>query len=217
MISIADYLQETEFASKKILEAIWNDIEKAEKLRTQIHEQSKQVQSEYNRAVAMQQYAEDPDDLMAGVGRYWDNYFGPDKENYRNNIKLENLTNRLAAREVSLNTLSGNLLEHAKKGLSLIYGKPTNWPSGRLVGSQPLSIVILESRNQSTHIDEAISNGGFSKAAIANCFGFLAKEIDPTFSDFLKRDMSLDVLKALDWTSYENYSLDMKTIVWSTR
>jgi hypothetical protein len=213
MITISDYLQETEFASKKILEAIWNDFEKAEQLRVQIQEQSKQVQSEYDRAVAMQQYAEDPDDLMAGVGRYWDNYFGPDKENYRKNVRLENLTKRLAAREVSLSTLSGNLLEHAKKGLSLIYGRPINWPSGRLVGSQALSVVILESRNQSAHIDEAISKGGFSKAAIAICFGLLAKEIHPTFSDFLKRDMSFDVLKALDWTSYEKYRLDLGTIV----
>jgi hypothetical protein len=27
-------------------------------------------------------YAEDPDDVMAGVGLYWENYFGADKEVY---------------------------------------------------------------------------------------------------------------------------------------
>ena len=94
----------------------------------------------------MQFYAEDPDDLMAGVGRYWDNYFGADKVVFHKNEKLVKLTELLASRELSLTILSGNLLEHAKKGLSLVYGPYKDWPIGRKVGSQPLSKVILQFR-----------------------------------------------------------------------
>jgi len=106
------------------------------------------------------------DDVMAGVGRYSDNYFGADKNLYHKNEKLVYLTKLLAARERSLTTLCGNLLEYAKKGISFIYGKPKNWPTERSIGSQVLSKVVLESRNQSTHVDEAVANGNY------NCFNF---------------------------------------------
>lgn len=210
---IKDYLKETKFASSKILEAIWDDINNIEVLKKQIKEESKIVEQEYNRAQAVQQFAEDPDDVMLGVGMYWENYFGPDKEVYQKNEKLQDLTKRLAAREFSLNVLSGNILEHAKKGISLIYGNPKNWPCGRSIGTQCLSSVILESRNQSTHFDEAIKNGKFQKAAVENCFKTLVSDFKGDFSDYLKRDMAFDILKLLDWTNYENYEKDMLTII----
>ncbi|MBS1619279.1 MAG: hypothetical protein JST76_12215 [Bacteroidetes bacterium] len=212
-MTLNDYLKETEFASTKLLEAVWEDFDKAELMRAQIQEQAKVVDQEYNAAVAMQQYAEDPDDLMAGVGRYWENYFGADKEVYHRKDALAQLALRLAAREFSLTTLCGNLLEHAKKGLSLVYGHPRGWPAGRAVGTQGLSSVIIEARNQSTHIDEAIRAGAFGKADVGKCFTALAHEIDPLFGDFLKRDMSFEVIKALGWRDFAVYRADMLTIV----
>ncbi len=212
MTTITDYLNETEFASRKIIEAIWEDFNRADQLRNEIEQESKFVQQEYNRAIAMQIYAEDPDDVMAGVGRYWDNYFGADKNVYHKNEKLVNLTKLLAARELSLTTLCGSLLEHAKKGISLIYGNPKGWPTGRNVGSQALSKVILESRNQSTHVDDAIATGNYKKADLITCFKTLETEIDKVFADFLKRDMSFEIIKCLDWTTYEKYKADIETI-----
>lgn len=212
MITITDYLNETEFASSKIIEAIWDDFNRVEKLKKEIEQESNIVKQEYNRAIAMQMYAEDPDDVMAGVGRYWDNYFGADKEVYYKNEKVVDLTKLLAARELSLTTLCGNLLEHAKKGISLIYGNPKSWPPGRSIGTQVLSKVILESRNQSTHVDEAIANGSYKKADVTTCFKTLEIEIDKVFSDYLKRDMSLEIIKCLDWTTHEKYKADIETI-----
>lgn len=212
MTTITDYLNETEFASKKIIEAIWDDFNRADELKKEIEQESNIVQQEYNRAIAMQMYAEDPDDVMAGVGRYWDNYFGADKDVYHKNEKLVDLTKLLTARELSLTTLCGNLLEHAKKGISLIYGNPKSWPSGRSIGSQAISKVILESRNQSTHIDEAIATGNYKKADVTICFQTLETEIDKVFADYLKRDMSFEIIKSLGWTTYENYKADIETI-----
>lgn len=212
MTTITDYINETEFASRKIIEAIWDDFNRADKLKKEIEQESKIVQQEYDRAIAMQIYAEDPDDVMAGVGRYWENYFGADKNVYHKNEKLVDLTKLLAARELSLTTLCGNLLEHAKKGISLIYGNPKNWPNGRSVGSQALCKVILESRNQSTHVDEAIATSTYKKPDVTNCFKTLEAEIDKVFADYLKRDMSFEIIKSLGWTTFEKYKADIEAI-----
>jgi hypothetical protein len=212
MTTIVDYLNETKHASEVIINAIWNDYNRVDRLKKEIKDESNIVRLEYNRALAMQFYAEDPDDVMDGVGRYWDNYFGADKKLFHKNEKLVKLTKMLAVRELSLTTLSGNLLENTKKGISIIYGKPNKWPKGKNVGSQALSFLIHQSRNQSTHIDEAIKNGKFKNSNISHCFKLLKKEIDNIFADFLKRDMAFEIIKMLDWTNYEKFRLDIETI-----
>lgn len=213
MITLSDYLNETEFASNKLIEAVWDDFNNAEHLKKEIQIETQIVHDEYTRALELQVYAEDSDDIMAGVGRYWENYFGADKNVYRKNEKLIALTKSLASRKISLTTLCGNLLEHAKKGLSIIYGHPNNWPTGKMIGTQGLSKIIIETRNQSIHIDEAIKNGGFKKVDIAETFIKLAKEVDILFFEYLKRDMSFEIIKYLDWTTFTNYKCDMLTIV----
>ena len=156
-MTIDNYANEIEFASSSLINSIWESFNRAEHLKNEIDKEAVNVQHEYNRALAMQHYAEDPDDVMLGVGRYWENYFGADKDLYHKNNEFVDLTQLLAARELSIATLSGNLLEHVKKGLSLVYGKPANWPIGRMVGNQAISKVVLEARNQSAHYDEAKS------------------------------------------------------------
>jgi hypothetical protein len=93
----------------------------------------------------------------------------------------------------------------------LIYGNPRNWPEGKPIGSQNLSKVILETRNQSIHADEARKNGKFNKIDVATCFNTL-EELNPVFSDYLKCDMAFEVIKVLGWTSYEKYRADMLTL-----
>ncbi|RYZ90897.1 MAG: hypothetical protein EOP04_02440 [Proteobacteria bacterium] len=208
-MTIDNYANEMEFASSSLINSIWDSFRRAEQLKKEIAIESARVQQEYNRSIAMQHYAEDPDDVMLGVGRYWENYFGADKELYHKNVEFVDLTQLLAARELSIATLSGNLLEHVKKGLSLIYGGPRNWPIGRMVGSQALSKVVLEARNQSAHYDEAKRRGSFSKADVGDCFTLLEKEFDPIFADYLKRDMSFDVIKVLEWTTYAKFKADL--------
>ena len=212
MKTIEDYLKETEFASTKTIESVWDDFKRSEDLRNEIRHKSAIVQDEYNRSLAMQMYAEDPDDVMLGVGRYWANYFEADKEVYHKNEDLTDLTKSLAAREFSLNMLCGNLLEHAKKGLSIIYGNPKAWPAGRKIGSQDLSKVILLSRNQSIHIEEAIKDGKFKNLEIQICFEKLRDEVNPIFGDYLIRDMSLEIVTELGWKTFDNYRADLLTI-----
>jgi hypothetical protein len=212
MTTIEDYLKETEFASTKTIESVWDDFKRSDELRNEIQQKSAIVEDEYNRSLAMQMYAEDPDDVMLGVGRYWANYFEADKEVYHKNKDLTDLTKSLAAREFSLNMLCGNLLENAKKGLSIIYGNPKDWPPGKKIGSQDLSKVILLSRNQSIHIEEAVKDGKFKNPEIQVCFEKLRDEVNPVFGDYLIRDLSLEIVTELGWKTFGNFEADLLTI-----
>ncbi len=211
-MTIIQYLDDSEFATRKLLEAVWNDFEKAEQLTDEIKVQTEIVNTEYDRSLAMQIYAEDADDLMLGVGRYWENHFGAAKELYNKDQKLLDLTALLAAREMSLSQLCGALLDQAKRGLSLTFGKPSNWPSGRLIGSQAISKVIVAARNQSAHIDEALRNGQYKNADIMNCFTTINAENNDVVRDFLSRDMSFEIVKLLGWTSYDRFRSDVEGI-----
>ena len=211
-MTLSDYITEIEFAASKVLEAIWTDNERAENLKSEIEKEAKIAENEYQRALALQNYAEDPDDVMLGVGMYWDNYFGKDKEVYHKNEKLQDLQQRLTTQEFSIISLCGNLLEHAKKGLSIVYGNPKNWPCGRKIGTQCLSEIIIQSRNQSAHIDEAIKKGKFQNGKIDTCFKLLEKEVNKVFSDYTKRDMAFDIIKALNWTNFKSFKSDLELI-----
>jgi hypothetical protein len=212
MKTIKDFLSETEYASSKIIEVIWDDSKKIDELKNEIQIKSQLVQSEYISAMSMQMFADDPDDVMAGVARYWENHFGMDKELYFKNDELIRLTNLLFVREFSITTLCGYLLEQSRKGLSLIYGNPRKWPLGKLIGTQGISKVILESRNQSIHIDEAITTGKYHKADIGKCFNTLEAEIDKIFANYLMKDMSFDIVKMFNWKTIDEYQLDMSSI-----
>ncbi|AOW18410.1 hypothetical protein LPB03_13520 [Polaribacter vadi] len=212
-MTLSDYINEIEFAASNVLEAIWTDNKRAEKLKTEIEQEAKIVENEYQRAIALQNYAEDPDDVMLGVGMYWDNYFGADKDVYHKNEKLTDLQQRLTAHEFSIISLCGNLLEHAKKGLSIVYGNPKKWPCGRKIGNQCLSEIIIQSRNQSAHIDEAIKKGKFRNNKIDNCFELLKNDINEIFSDYTKRDMAFEIIKILGWTDFNSFKTDLELLV----
>ena len=197
MNSITDYINEIEFASTKIIEAIWGDNERAIQLKKEIEAEAKIVEDEYKRAIAIQTYAEESDDVMLGVGIYWDNYFGKDKEVHHKKEKLTELSQRLIIREFSIISLCGSLLEFAKKGLSIVYGDPKSWPCGRKIGTQCLSEIILQARNQSAHIDEVIKSGKFKNPKIDTCFNSLEKEVNGVFEDYIKRDLGFEIIKML--------------------
>jgi hypothetical protein len=211
-MTLSDYITEIEFAVSKILEAIWSDNERAEKLKFEIKKEAKIVENECQTFFALPNYEEDPDDVMLGAGMYWDNYFGKDKEVYHKNKKLKDLQQRLTANKFSIISLCGNLLEHAKKGLSIVYGNPKKCPCDRKIGTQCLSEIIIQSRNQSAHMDEAIKKGKFKNGKIDDCFNILENEVDGIFSDYTKRDMPFEIIKTLNWTDSKSFKSELVLI-----
>lgn len=95
--------------------------------------------------------------MMMGVGRYWENYFGPDKERHHKDVQVVQVEQAAAAHTFSIGSLSGALLQHPKQGISLVHSGPSSCPAGRAIGGSTLKDVIWQGRNQAIHWDEVVS------------------------------------------------------------
>lgn len=200
------YLNEIEHAASVSIEAVWSERFEAEALESKIAKLTAEMEEGYRRASAFQEY-EDPDDFMLGVGIYWDTYFGADKERYHAQDDVNTVQAKLSVRQFSLNSLSAGLLQYAKQGISIVHGGLGNCPHGRAVGSQHISSVIWQSRNQSLHWEE----GNF-RPPVVSCFSTLAAEIDQKFGQYINRNMAFDIVENFGWRSFQNFSNDLMSI-----
>jgi len=203
-MTLADYLNEMEYAVTRVIESLWHEHNEADVLRKEIDALQKVTEDNYERAQHIQQNAEDADDVMLGVGLYWDTYFGEDKDQHYKSKDLVELKARLASREFSFSSLAGTLLQYAKQGLSASFGNPVSWPSGRLVGSLNLKTIILEARNQSEHWEE-----GNPKPKVELCFNTLTSENGSEFGHYKTKNLAFDVVSLLGWFSYSDFKNDL--------
>lgn len=201
---IADYLSEIEHAVTSLIDTIWSEQLKLHELAEKLGELQPLVEGNYRRALGIQNFAEDPDDVMMGVGMYWDNYFGEDKQLYHIDMRRQELENEVASHAFSVASLSSALLQDAKQGISLAHGGTANCPNGRSIGTQSLKGIIWEARNQSLHWEEANFRQG-----VNNCFNTLASEVDQKYSEYLNRNMAFDVVELLGWKSFCDFRRDM--------
>lgn len=203
-MTLSEYLDEMEYAVCRVIESLWHEHDEAESLRSEIKELQQIAADNYRRAQFIQQNAEDPDDVMLGVGAYWDTYFGEDKDQHYKSNDLARIETRLAIREFSYSSLAGTLLQYAKQGLSASFGSPAHWPKGRLIGSQHLKTIILEARNQSEHWEE-----GKPKERVRHCFDTLASEIGPEFTEYRTKNLASKVVALFGWRSYAAFRSDL--------
>jgi hypothetical protein len=85
----------------------------------------------------------DLDDDGLGTAIHWDTYFGVDKERFARDAELQAMAERVKAHEFSVAALAGNLLQYAKQGIALRFGKRRDGcPNGRLIAGLPLHEVI---------------------------------------------------------------------------
>ena len=203
-MTLADYLNEMEYAVSCVIVALWHEHDEAEKLRKEIEDLRRVAEDSYQRVQFIQQHPEDADDVMLGVGIHWDTYFGEDKEQYYKSKDLNELEACLASKEFSFSSLAGTLLQYAKQGLSASFGKLNNWPDGRTVGSQHLKTIILESRNQSEHWEE-----GNPRLNVEQCFNTLAAEYGSEFGQYKTKNLAFEVVSMLGWRSYADFKNDL--------
>lgn len=201
-----NYLQEIEFAAKNVLTTIWAERRNLDDLKAEVSKMGVGVSYEYQRAMALQE-SDDPDNAMMGVGLYWNNYFGADKEMYHKNEASIDLANRIVIHEFSTASRSGNILQYAKQGISIVHGNPSNCSDGRLIGTQPLKTVIWQSRNQALHWEE----GNF-RPPVQQCFQQLAAEFDAKFNDYTQRSMAFDIVELLGWKDYSAFESDLLSL-----
>lgn len=204
-MTLAEYLDATEYAARSLLDAIWHEQAEVEALSARVASLERRVQAEYATARAIIDGAETPDDVMLGVGRDFENYFGPDRERHGQRQELEVLRAAREARASALGALAGNLLQVAKQGLSTAFGEEANWPDGRAVGSQTLKAVIRGARNQTIHWEE-----GNCRPAAAQVFQGLAQDYGAPFADYNASNLAMPVIALLGWRTYDNYVADMR-------
>jgi hypothetical protein len=206
-MTIDDYLAEIDYAVTRVIDALWHEFVEADNLRKQIRVLRVEMDHGYERAAFIANNADDPDDVMLGVGGYCETYFGPDKEQFYKTRSLEELEARLSSKEFSFSSLSGSLLQYAKQGLSVAYGKPENWPDGRQIGTQALKTVILEARNQAIHWED-----GSPRQRVKDCFDLLAADIDSKFASYCVKNLAFDVVSILGWKTVGDFKAELSAM-----
>ena len=204
---MSDYLTEIRHAAVLLIEGVWHEQREIERLRPEIEKLERHVEGEYVAAEAMQATAESADELMMGAGRYWENYFGADKERYEKDAQLSQVEQMAAAHTFSIGSLAGSLLQHAKQGISLVHAGLSACPAGRVAGGGvTLRDVIWQGRNQAMHWDE-----GHFRPAVINCFNLLVAH-DSRFRNYTTRNCAFDIVDLLGWRTIDAFVADLTSL-----
>jgi len=207
MMTTSDFLNEIEYAAQNLIAMIWEERKRLTELEDQIASLSKVVAHNYRQAESVALNAEDPDEVAMAAGMHWNNYFGDDKDLYEKSKAKESLDDQIVAHAFSVESLAASLLQYAKQSISLAHSGLANCPAGRPIGSQELKIVIWQGRNQAIHWEE----GKFT-APVEQCFKTLAKDVDPIFADYTKRNMAFDVVSLLGWHDFTDFGRDLLSL-----
>jgi hypothetical protein len=203
-VKLVNYLSEIDYAAGQIIDLIWRERKEVESLEAEIDTLKRHVEREYLAAQQIQQFADDDDDLMFGAGRYWDTYFGEDKQRHSKSEHLVLLSERLSTHEFSVSSLSASLLQYAKQGLSLAFGEFDKWPQGKLVGSQNLKMIVRQGRNQSMHWEE----GKFSQDCV-KCLSTLVNDFGQQFASYSQKNLAFEIVSLLGWRSFAAFKADL--------
>lgn len=116
----------------------------------------------------------------------------------------------ILAKETSVQTLAGAILQVAKQGITIVRGDLAACPPGRSIGREVLKNVIWQARNQSMHWEENTFNS-FVTTCFANlCLEFGAQYHLPTSTP---RPLAKQILHLLAWTDYASYERDMVSLL----
>jgi hypothetical protein len=130
------------------------------------------------------------------------------QENYC--VKARESNEALLLIDTATAAAAGAILQIAHQCIALAWKKPPRLNKGRFVGSQHLSSVIWNGRNQAMHFED-----GKSKMQTKNCLNILQLEFSLDMSDLDSRPRSLakDIIELLGWYSYEIFSNDMNEML----
>jgi hypothetical protein len=208
MMTMADYVDEIRHAVSTVIPTLWEDKPEMDNLHREVHRLEQVVYAGYRQAEAISLDAETPDDVMLGVGAHWETYFGPDKELNKTVDSFIAVRARFEVRRFSVYSLAGNLLQYGKQGLSMVHGGLPTPRTGRAIGSQALSEVVWQARNQALHWEE-----GNPHPPVVKCFQTLDADFgNARFADSAKRSLAFDVVELLGWTTAADFESDMLTM-----
>lgn len=204
---ITNYLPEVEHAVNTVLSELHTEHEHLARLKIELSALTAATDDGYRRADFLRMNP-DLDDDGLGTAIHWDTYFGPDKDRHHKANDVGAAETRVTARSFSVAALSGNLLQYAKQGISLQYGKGRDGcPIGREIGGLPLHEIIWQGRNQALHWED----GAFHAKTTA-LFEHLAANVAPAFADYKTRSVAYDVITLLGWRTTDDFMRDMRSL-----
>lgn len=212
-MKIKDYLTEIEPAATTVIEEIHREERHVADLSRTLAHLTKATAEGYANVEQINKMDEylssipgyQDDDPLLSTAIYWYTFFGVGKERHRTDKDLREAMLRLAAHDFARNAMSGSLLQFAKQGLSIRYGKSLSaCPKGRLIGSQSITDVIWQGRNQAIHWEE----GQFHSATEAT-LKQIAKDFCSPYDQYASRSLAYEIVSVLGWQSFADFSKDL--------
>lgn len=204
-MKLADYLTEVEHAVRTVITEIYAEQQHLARLKLELVALTAATDDGYRRSNFLA-LNPDLDDEGLGTAIHWDTYFGPDKDRYHKAADLRGTEARIATRSFSVAALSGNLLQYAKQGLSMRYGKNRDGcPVGREIAGLAVHEIIWQGRNQALHWEE-----GNPHPPVIRCFECLAGATNAAFSDYVNRSMAFEVITLLGWRTVIDFNRDIQ-------
>jgi hypothetical protein len=191
-MTMPEYVEATSFAVKRVIEAVWYEGDEFERTRGFVRQEVDDNAWNAFLAASMS----DEEDV------FWTTYSGSGLSQLSANNALAALavTHRLSAA-----ALASALLQIAKQGISSVHRGPMP-PTGRPIGTQSLSVVIWEARNQAMHWED------LRRREARDCFDALARDVNPKFSGYEERSLAFDVVELLDWRTVDRFTEDLSSL-----
>jgi len=200
------YLKETEFATKSLIELISDDFNELTRLNENLVVMTTELDIKYQTFMA-NEYHPAANFYYAQMAQAFEKKEVLNKET---NEKIEAVVMNIDAKSASITALSGALLQIAKQGISVTYGKPQNAPKGGDFNGILIKEIIWEARNQSNHYE--------NPREISSKVVHIFSQLDKVRNDGLNWDVksqvnfSFEVLRLLGWLDYEIYTEHMSSI-----
>ena len=192
-MTMPDYLEATAFAVERVIEAVWYERDEFEQSRGFVRQEVDD--NTWNAFLAAS--------MSGDEDQFWSTYsgLGVSQLSANNALAVLAVTHRLSAA-----ALASALLQIAKQGVSSVHGGPVS-PVGRLIGTQNVSVVIWQARNQAMHWDS-----GEAHTPMEICFATLARDMDPKYGEYRKRSLAFDVVELLGWRTVDAFDSDLGSL-----
>lgn len=202
------YLLDTEFAVQSLFELVTEELNKIASLEVHLRLHRDRANSIMSEAYYVTD--QDVDDLET-PGMYAIRY------GYGSHIsaaqavqkEISNLEASYYAKDGSIRTLYGSILQIAKQGISIVHGKTMPSVIIETKSGEPLHNIIRQGRNQSMHYEE-----GNYHSRLITCFnnleGVFGSDFNLNTGDNKAKFVVLDVL---EWRNYSDYLSTMKKLL----
>lgn len=197
-----NYISQTEFAAKSLIDLISSDFDALEHTNEAL--KSATAKFNVNHQIFM------ANEFHTAANYYHAQMAKAHEPQAHIITEIERLSGDIDAKSASISALSGALLQIAKQGISLTFGRPENAPNGEEINGLLVKEIIWEARNQSIHYE----NPKEVSEKVVNLF----KKIDTVRNDgafWAPRNQinyAFDVVRFLGWLNYEQYEIHLKSI-----